>query len=251
MPPIVSVGRLGVSLRRLRPALRLRSALAVPDAWRAHRVSISTRSTCRCPRPGSRPAFPRQRRQSGLDPEGRPVRRRSRQRHGLQRLTNFNRPAGPGLVRRQVPSIFVSPEDIVWNENRTTAAAPARQPVLPDFRLSTSIVQAINGPQAQVTTDWRFTWMVTAQQNNTSNGAAFDGNIVVFENRPFAIAVDNVPGGRRDGRRGGLRPQHERGDVDILRQRRATAPAPTGPCSSAGSRPSPTRPSRSATGSPT
>jgi hypothetical protein len=29
--------------------------------------------------------------------------------------------------------------------------------------------------------------MVTAQQANTGSGAAFDGNIVVFENRPFSI----------------------------------------------------------------
>ena len=37
------------------------------------------------------------------------------------------------------------------------------------------------------TQDWRFSWMITAQQNNPSNGASFDGNIVVFENRPFAV----------------------------------------------------------------
>ena len=48
--------------------------------------------------------------------------------------------------------------------------------------------------------------MITAQQTNSSNGAAFDGNIVIFENRPFAI--DQRPGRRRDGGRGGLRRQH-------------------------------------------
>ena len=37
------------------------------------------------------------------------------------------------------------------------------------------------------TNDWRFSWMFTGQQNNSSNGAAFDGNIVIFENRPFGI----------------------------------------------------------------
>jgi hypothetical protein len=29
--------------------------------------------------------------------------------------------------------------------------------------------------------------MITAQQNNSANGASFDGNIVVFENRPFSL----------------------------------------------------------------
>ena len=36
--------------------------------------------------------------------------------HGLQRLTNFNRPAVmPSAM--MVPSIFVSPEDVVWQES--------------------------------------------------------------------------------------------------------------------------------------
>ena len=38
----------------------------------------------------------------------------------------------------------------------------------------------------QTISDWRFSWMLTAQQTNGSNGASFDGNIVVFENRQFA-----------------------------------------------------------------
>ena len=36
--------------------------------------------------------------------------------------------------------------------------------------------------------------MITAQQNNSSNGAAFEGNIVVFENRPFSIDNGVVAG---------------------------------------------------------
>ena len=44
------------------------------------------------------------------------------------------------------------------------------------------------------TNDWRFSWMITAQQNNSANGAAFEGNIVVFENRPFSIDNGVVAG---------------------------------------------------------
>ena len=36
--------------------------------------------------------------------------------------------------------------------------------------------------------------MITAQQNNSANGAAFEGNIVVFENRPFSIDNGVVAG---------------------------------------------------------
>jgi type II secretory pathway pseudopilin PulG len=110
--------------------------------------------------------------------------------HGLQRLTNFNRPTVMGAAS-QVPYIFVSPEDMVWNEVSQAATTPS--PVLPDLTLWW--VSAINGVQQPlVTSDWRFTWMVTAQQTDTQNGASFDGNIVVFENRPFAIDNGQVAG---------------------------------------------------------
>ena len=36
--------------------------------------------------------------------------------------------------------------------------------------------------------------MITAQQNNSANGTAFEGNIVVFENRPFSIDNGVVAG---------------------------------------------------------
>ena len=36
--------------------------------------------------------------------------------------------------------------------------------------------------------------MITAQQNNASNGASFDGNIVVFENRAFSLDQISVNG---------------------------------------------------------
>ena len=118
--------------------------------------------------------------------------------HGLQRLTNFNRPAVmPSAM--MVPSIFVSPEDVVWQEttnpNYTVAflggAVGTPSTVVPDL----SIAQNNQGqPTYQPTNDWRFSWMITAQQNNSANGAAFEGNIVVFENRPFSIDNGVVAG---------------------------------------------------------
>jgi type II secretory pathway pseudopilin PulG len=128
--------------------------------------------------------------------------------HGLQRLTNFNRayytnangvtvPMMPSAAG--IPSTFVSPEDVVWQEstnpNYTVAflggAVGTPSTVVPDL----SIAQNNQGqPTYQPTNDWRFSWMITAQQNNSANGAAFEGNIVVFENRPFSIDNGVVAG---------------------------------------------------------
>ena len=64
--------------------------------------------------------------------------------YGLQRLTNFNRPAVmPSAM--MVPSIFVSPEDVVWQEatnpNYTVAflsggAVGTPSTVVPDLSIS-------------------------------------------------------------------------------------------------------------------
>ena len=123
--------------------------------------------------------------------------------HGLQRLTNFNRPSYTNALgttfsvmpaATQVPWIFVSQEDIVWQGATTSSIWPygAAQsttvsgqfsPVLPDLGLTQQ--DALGNPI--LTQDWRFSWMITAQQTNTFNAASFDGNIVVFENRQFAV----------------------------------------------------------------
>ena len=70
--------------------------------------------------------------------------------------------------------------------------------------------------------DWRYSWMFTGQLTNAGNASCFDGNIVIFENRPFGIqapakvpyppgGVPVLPGRGRDGRRGDLRlQQHDR-----------------------------------------
>ena len=123
--------------------------------------------------------------------------------HGLQRITNFNRPSimGASLF---VPSIFVSGEDVVWQEATnqnysvagnvvssaaanpaTPAVGSAPSPVLPD--LSITPFQQVN--------DYHYSWMFTGQLTNSSNEACIDGNIVIFANRPFGIAATTAPDG--------------------------------------------------------
>jgi type II secretory pathway pseudopilin PulG len=135
--------------------------------------------------------------------------------HGLQRLTNFNRPfvqVGNNApiavmpVSNDVPRTFVSPEDVVWQEatnpnyflggNGTTRVGNNPSTVVPDL----SIVNAQGLPSGVQTNDWHYSWMFTGQQNNASSGSTFDGNIVIFENRPFGIVntattSPNPPGG--------------------------------------------------------
>ncbi len=110
--------------------------------------------------------------------------------HGLQRITNFNRPfvvSGGAQVpimpaSVNVPSIFVSQEDVVWQQ----ATASGNSPVIPDLSLPGSV--------GTPSLDWRYTWMFTGQLTSAANGSTFDGNIVIFENRPFEISpATNVP----------------------------------------------------------
>jgi type II secretory pathway pseudopilin PulG len=98
---------------------------------------------------------------------------------GLQRLTNFNRPTVMPTAN-SVPSIFVSPEDTVWVE---AVASNSFSPVLPDLSISGS---------STTTNDWRYTWMFTGQLVSANNNSCFDGNIVIFENRPFGISTPGV-----------------------------------------------------------
>ena len=191
--------------------------------------------------------------------------------HGLQRLTNFNRPgyyntAGTYIqpvmpAANLVPNIFVSPEDMVWQEATNTnnvytigggpGGDPGSRPPQPG-RARPEYSSSLGQPNY----DWRFSWMITVQQNNASNGASFDGNIVIFENRPFALDQISL---------GGTTVYQAAGETVYegvfgysknvvsarlhLRLRRGGRP---GPCSSAGTgRPRRTPSSRSATLSPT
>jgi hypothetical protein len=117
--------------------------------------------------------------------------------HGLQRITNFNpsfsppaAPAngfpvlypnysGPGTPNSTIAAIFVSPEDVVWQNNVATAGVQQQgiSTVVPDMSFTGG---------AATTNDWRYTWMFTGNQAD-SDGNIFEGNIVLFENRPFSI----------------------------------------------------------------
>jgi type II secretory pathway pseudopilin PulG len=120
--------------------------------------------------------------------------------YGLQRISNFNRPfvvnngnAVPFmLASTSLPPIFVSPEDVVWQDatnpnyfvagNNAPPVGADPSPVLPDLSIT----------PFQPVSDWRYSWMFTGQLTNSSNLACFDGNVVIFENRPFGI--NNVTG---------------------------------------------------------
>jgi hypothetical protein len=101
--------------------------------------------------------------------------------YGLQRVTNFLPTATMDLASRDT---FISPEDIVWQvppDQNSTGISP----IVPDM--------AMGG--GSVTNDFRFTWMFTGQQTDSQDGAVFDGDVVVFENRPFGLdANGNVDG---------------------------------------------------------
>lgn len=115
--------------------------------------------------------------------------------HGLQRLTNFNGRVqstytdGAGNTfpiyfmqkTNAVPSIFVSPEDVVWNESNNPLNL---SPVLPDRTLSG------NGSSVN---DWRYSWLFTGQLSSASNASTFDGNLVIYENRAFDLETVTSP----------------------------------------------------------
>ncbi|WP_337173832.1 hypothetical protein [Paludisphaera sp.] len=109
--------------------------------------------------------------------------------HGLQRLTNFNSRSNgtftgaDGVARplfvmpssAAIPRIFVSPEDVVWNEPNNPMNLST---ILPD--------RTISGDFSMVN-DWRYSWFFTGRLNSASNAATFDGDLVICENRPFEL----------------------------------------------------------------
>ena len=132
--------------------------------------------------------------------------------HGLQRLTNFNRPGVmPSAVT--VPYIFVSPEDVVLQDPGATtyglSGAPlnlAALPNTPGFPVvsPSPVIPNLSTPTSpgSPNNDWRYSWMLTVQQTNvppvigpnqSSLGATFDGNVVIFENRRFGISLVASP----------------------------------------------------------
>ncbi len=121
--------------------------------------------------------------------------------HGLQRITNFNRPyignAQPFTpimpISDVVPSIFVSQEDVVWVE---ALASSSFSSVLPDLSLPSSALLNPGGAATSARApalDWRYSWMFTGYQVSSSGGSTFEGSVVIFENRPFGIDAVTPP----------------------------------------------------------
>ncbi len=126
---------------------------------------------------------------------------------GLQRLTNFNRLTSSAIAAAAIVIPTSSSPPRTWSGRsrpiRTTPSAfigwsPLARPARSCRTLHIDARMSLRN-------DWRFSWMVTAQQTNGSNGAAFEGNIVIFENRPFGFDSSTGAGGGRDRGRGRLR----------------------------------------------
>ncbi|MGO9470584.1 MAG: prepilin-type N-terminal cleavage/methylation domain-containing protein [Isosphaeraceae bacterium] len=133
---------------------------------------------------------------------------------GLQRLTNFNRATATNALGQvvplfpadnSVPGIFVSPEDTVLQDPSGTTytidGLSAANGGIPVVRPS-PIIPDLNTSGGTPTNDWRYSWIFTGLQTNvspfqgpnqTSLGATFEGNIVIFENRPFGISQVTSP----------------------------------------------------------
>jgi hypothetical protein len=101
--------------------------------------------------------------------------------HGLQRLTNFNpavyAPLNASGTSNPVPDIFVSPEDVVFQDAEPVGQNTANSsPIVPDMSAGGLPVN-----------DWRFTWFFTGQQSDANNSTVFEGEVVICENREFNI----------------------------------------------------------------
>ena len=116
--------------------------------------------------------------------------------YGLQRVTNFDinqtAPVNAGLGYvwlwgpTTVPDIFVGHEDVV------TQSGTGPQTGFGGLAIPTgasTVVPDMSG-NAPVE-DWNFSWSFTGQQSDALNTAVFDGNIVIWEKRPFGTTQVN------------------------------------------------------------
>lgn len=116
--------------------------------------------------------------------------------HGLQRITNL--PVGNhwGSItypdaqaqpfQNFVGSIFASPDDLVFQtDGAPNMSLGQGNPLAPDLSTGSLMV------------DWTYTWMFTGQQSDVTDGAVYQGDIVVFHNRPFALEANGTAAGER------------------------------------------------------
>ncbi|MDR3620333.1 MAG: type II secretion system protein [Paludisphaera borealis] len=137
---------------------------------------------------------------------------------GLQRLTDLTQTTYDAATNtypysdynaNMILSTFVSPEDVLWQETEgvyqdyqdpTAPVAPLStpSPVIPDLVNNNPAFVDKDGNHdlamangVAVTNDWRYTCMFVGQQSDSYNGRIFDGDVVVFENRPFGLETLN------------------------------------------------------------
>ena len=117
------------------------------------------------------------------DPDGQPA-----SAHGLQRITNFD-PLNPGLsaaqnalVQSYVAKLFGSIDDVVFQTEGATNRGPGfGAGVVPDL--------SIAGGYSSY--DLTYSWLFTGRRTDVGTPTVYDGDIVVFQNRPFGF--DAVP----------------------------------------------------------
>lgn len=134
--------------------------------------------------------------------------------HGLQRLSNLQSNQTNSILPQfaaatwmpsaayftalitqnglSVIGTFVSPEDMVTQVNTGKYQDPNAAAGVGLVSPSTVVPDLSGGSQ---TYDWRFTWFFTGRQADVSDGSVFDGDIVICENRPFAIDTVTSPQG--------------------------------------------------------
>lgn len=122
---------------------------------------------------------------------------------GLQRLTNFwvynkDGSAHSAYAASAILSAFISPEDIVWQDAKNTSYIDffeppyvmSPSPVIPDLTIAAlengGTLDGLSPRSAQIL-DWRYTWMFTGQRSSAFNDKVYNGDLVIFENRPFGF----------------------------------------------------------------
>ncbi len=118
--------------------------------------------------------------------------------HGLQRLDSlgyFNPATNQyGFPLAGALGTFASPDDMVMlTDNPAAGLGEQGSPILPMVNLGLVPVGGGQAPNGGIERDYAFSWMFTGRRSDVSNGTVYDGDIVVFHNRPFAVDTD--PGG--------------------------------------------------------
>jgi len=125
--------------------------------------------------------------------------------YGLQRITNFlpwvptnlwpytyptiTFPAGPDVAG----DVFTSRDDIVMQTAQTNSTAPPAVNQVNQTGIGSPVVPDLS--QSQVMNDWTYSWMFTGRQSDVNDATVFNGDVVVFHNRPLALDSETSPFG--------------------------------------------------------